>query len=101
MWYVCVRASRDKDAQDKTTPSNVHCPVSSVLRTAGGNKFADQLYEDLLYNYNPNVFPLKNATGVLKTNFGSSLIRIVGLVSFITIYRPNLPNRNLTRLSSL
>ncbi len=52
-------------------------------QSAFGNKFANQLYEDLLYNYNRNVFPLKNATGVVKAKFGASLIRIVGLVCLL------------------
>lgn len=40
------------------------------------------MYEDLLYYYNKNVRPIKNASESVKVKFGSSLIRIIDVVSF-------------------
>uniref|UniRef100_A0A1I7U0W6 Neur_chan_LBD domain-containing protein n=1 Tax=Caenorhabditis tropicalis TaxID=1561998 RepID=A0A1I7U0W6_9PELO len=45
------------------------------------NRYADQMYEDLLYYYNKNVRPVKNASESVKVKFGSSLIRIIDVVS--------------------
>ncbi|CAJ0917339.1 unnamed protein product, partial [Mesorhabditis belari] len=41
------------------------------------NKYANQLYEDLLYFYNKNVRPVKNATQPVLVKFGAALIRII------------------------
>ncbi|TKR58274.1 hypothetical protein L596_029741 [Steinernema carpocapsae] len=45
------------------------------------SKYADQLYEDLLYYYNKNVRPVKNASEAVQVKFGASLIRIIDVVS--------------------
>ncbi|VDD94600.1 unnamed protein product, partial [Enterobius vermicularis] len=42
-----------------------------------GDKYAEQLYEDLLYNYEKNVRPVKNASKAVQVEFGASLIRII------------------------
>ncbi|KAL3990792.1 Neurotransmitter-gated ion-channel ligand binding domain family protein [Acanthocheilonema viteae] len=46
------------------------------------NRYADQLYEDLLYFYNKNVRPVRNASNAVQVKFGASLIRIIDVVSF-------------------
>uniref|UniRef100_A0A0K0FNK9 Neur_chan_LBD domain-containing protein n=1 Tax=Strongyloides venezuelensis TaxID=75913 RepID=A0A0K0FNK9_STRVS len=45
-------------------------------------RYADQLYEDLMYMYNKQVRPVKNASKALMVNFGASLIRIIDVVGF-------------------
>ncbi|EJW82973.1 hypothetical protein WUBG_06117 [Wuchereria bancrofti] len=45
------------------------------------NRYADQLYEDLLYFYNKNVRPVRNASSAVQVKFGASLIRIIDVVS--------------------
>lgn len=42
---------------------------------------ANQLYEDLMYNYNKNVRPVKNVSQPVVVQFGASLIRIIDVVS--------------------
>ena len=62
-------------------------PLSlSVLVVVECNQYASQLYEDLLYYYNKNVRPVKNASESIKVKFGASLIRIIDVVSFKMIY---------------
>ena len=46
-----------------------------------GSKYADQLFEDLMYYYNKNVRPVANSSQALKVKFGASLIRIIDVVS--------------------
>ena len=45
------------------------------------SRYADQLYEDLMYYYNKNVRPVANSTQALKVKFGASLIRLIDVVS--------------------
>uniref|UniRef100_A0A0N5CV19 Neur_chan_LBD domain-containing protein n=1 Tax=Thelazia callipaeda TaxID=103827 RepID=A0A0N5CV19_THECL len=47
------------------------------------NRYADQLYEDLLYFYNKNVRPVRNASSAVQVKFGASLIRIIDVVSLL------------------
>ncbi|VDK66000.1 unnamed protein product [Onchocerca ochengi] len=49
------------------------------------NHYAEQLYEDLLYFYNKNVRPVRNASNAVQVKFGASLIRIIDVVSFCTL----------------
>lgn len=49
------------------------------------SRYADQLYEDLMYFYNKNVRPVKNTSEPLRVKFGASLIRIIDVVKFIII----------------
>lgn len=48
------------------------------------NRYADQLYEDLLYFYNKNVRPVRNASSAVQVKFGASLIRIIDVVKNFT-----------------
>ncbi|ETN82748.1 hypothetical protein NECAME_17641, partial [Necator americanus] len=52
-----------------------------VFYVVESNRYAEQLYEDLLYYYNKNVRPVKNASESIKVKFGASLIRIIDVVS--------------------
>lgn len=54
--------------------------ISCLIREASASRYADQLYEDLMYFYNKNVRPVKNTTQPLKVKFGASLIRIIDVV---------------------
>ncbi|EFO27577.1 hypothetical protein LOAG_00896 [Loa loa] len=58
-----------------TFPTISVCDLSS-------NRYADQLYEDLLYFYNKSVRPVRNASNAVQVKFGASLIRIIDVVSF-------------------
>uniref|UniRef100_A0A7I4YWD8 Nicotinic acetylcholine receptor 8 n=1 Tax=Haemonchus contortus TaxID=6289 RepID=A0A7I4YWD8_HAECO len=51
--------------------------VTIVVYIVESNRYAEQLYEDLLYYYNKNVRPVKNASESIKVKFGASLIRII------------------------
>ncbi|PAV71679.1 hypothetical protein WR25_27045 [Diploscapter pachys] len=53
-------------------------------------KFADQLYEDLLYYYNKNVRPVKNASDAVRVKFGASLIRLIDIDEVNQILTTNL-----------
>ncbi|MFH4984809.1 hypothetical protein AB6A40_011518 [Gnathostoma spinigerum] len=50
------------------------------LQLIEANRFANQLYEDLLYYYNKNVRPVKNSSNAVQVKFGASLIRIIDVV---------------------
>ncbi|PIC17286.1 hypothetical protein B9Z55_023582 [Caenorhabditis nigoni] len=54
------------------------------------NRYADQMYEDLLYYYNKNVRPVKNASESVKVKFGSSLIRIIDVDEVNQVLTTNL-----------
>ncbi|GMS93904.1 hypothetical protein PENTCL1PPCAC_16079, partial [Pristionchus entomophagus] len=54
------------------------------------NRFADQLYEDLLYYYNKNVRPVKNATEAVKVKFAASLIRLIDVDEVNQVLTTNL-----------
>ncbi|VDN83448.1 unnamed protein product [Brugia pahangi] len=56
--------------------------TSSTISVSGlsSNRYADQLYEDLLYFYNKNVRPVRNASSAVQVKFGASLIRIIDVV---------------------
>lgn len=54
--------------------------IASELKIEA-SKYADQLYEDLMYYYNKNVRPVANSTQALKVKFGASLIRLIDVVS--------------------
>lgn len=58
----------------------------SIFYVVESNRYAEQLYEDLLYYYNKNVRPVKNASESIKVKFGASLIRIIDVVSFSSKY---------------
>ncbi|KAK6059095.1 hypothetical protein COOONC_03277 [Cooperia oncophora] len=49
----------------------------TIIYIVESNRYAEQLYEDLLYYYNKNVRPVKNASESIKVKFGASLIRII------------------------
>lgn len=55
--------------------------LAALLFYVNPNRYADQMYEDLLYYYNKNVRPVKNASESVKVKFGSSLIRLIDVVS--------------------
>ncbi|GMR52668.1 hypothetical protein PMAYCL1PPCAC_22863, partial [Pristionchus mayeri] len=57
---------------------------------ASANRYADQLYEDLLYYYNKNVRPVKNATEAVKVKFGASLIRLIDVDEVNQVLTTNL-----------
>uniref|UniRef100_A0A914UJK7 Neurotransmitter-gated ion-channel ligand-binding domain-containing protein n=1 Tax=Plectus sambesii TaxID=2011161 RepID=A0A914UJK7_9BILA len=57
---------------------------------ASANRYADQLYEDLLYYYNKNVRPVKNASDVLQVKFGASLIRLIDVDEISQVLTTNL-----------
>ncbi|KJH46087.1 hypothetical protein DICVIV_07857 [Dictyocaulus viviparus] len=54
------------------------------------NRYAEQLYEDLLYYYNKNVRPVKNASESIKVKFGASLIRIIDVDEVNQVLTTNL-----------
>uniref|UniRef100_A0A914PXR1 Uncharacterized protein n=3 Tax=Panagrolaimus TaxID=55784 RepID=A0A914PXR1_9BILA len=55
-----------------------------------GSKYADQLYEDILYFYNKNVRPVVNSSQALKVKFGASLIRIIDVDEVNQVLTTNL-----------
>lgn len=55
--------------------------ISTLVSIITANKHASQLYEDLMYDYNKNVRPVKNSTQPVIVQFGASLIRIIDVVS--------------------
>lgn len=57
--------------------------ISGLFCTIEATTFADQLYEDLLYYYNKNVRPVRNASETVHVKFGASLIRIIDVVRLI------------------
>nr|CDP97556.1 BMA-ACR-8 [Brugia malayi] len=54
------------------------------------NRYADQLYEDLLYFYNKNVRPVRNASSAVQVKFGASLIRIIDVDEVNQVLTTNL-----------
>lgn len=54
--------------------------ILCLIWTMEGSRYADQLYEDLMYFYNKNVRPVKNTSEPLRVKFGASLIRIIDVV---------------------
>ncbi|KAE9547316.1 hypothetical protein FO519_009471, partial [Halicephalobus sp. NKZ332] len=54
------------------------------------SKYADQLYEDLMYYYNKNVRPVANSTQALKVKFGASLIRLIDVDEVNQVLTTNL-----------
>nr|AUO38744.1 nicotinic acetylcholine receptor alpha subunit 8 [Ascaris suum] len=54
------------------------------------SRYADQLYEDLLYYYNKNVRPVKNASSAVQVKFGASLIRIIDVDEVNQVLTTNL-----------
>ncbi|VDO75432.1 unnamed protein product [Heligmosomoides polygyrus] len=61
-----------------------------VIYTVESNRYAEQLYEDLLYYYNKNVRPVKNASESIKVKFGASLIRIIDVDEVNQVLTTNL-----------
>ena len=57
--------------------------ISALFCTIEATTFADQLYEDLLYYYNKNVRPVRNASETVHVKFGASLIRIIDVVGLV------------------
>uniref|UniRef100_A0AC35FRP6 Neurotransmitter-gated ion-channel transmembrane domain-containing protein n=1 Tax=Panagrolaimus sp. PS1159 TaxID=55785 RepID=A0AC35FRP6_9BILA len=55
-----------------------------------GSKYADQLYEDIMYYYNKNVRPVVNSSQALKVKFGASLIRIIDVDEVNQVLTTNL-----------
>ncbi|KAI1709352.1 neurotransmitter-gated ion-channel ligand binding domain-containing protein [Ditylenchus destructor] len=51
-----------------------------LIEISDTSRYADQLYEDLMYFYNKNVRPVKNTSEPLRVKFGASLIRIIDVV---------------------
>ncbi|KAK0408386.1 hypothetical protein QR680_003923 [Steinernema hermaphroditum] len=54
------------------------------------SRYADQLYEDLLYYYNKNVRPVKNASEAVQVKFGASIIRIIDVDEVNQVLTTNL-----------
>lgn len=50
------------------------------------SRYADQLYEELMYYYNKGVRPVKNTSEPLRVKFGASLIRIIDVVCLIIFF---------------
>ncbi|CAB3399970.1 unnamed protein product [Caenorhabditis bovis] len=63
---------------------------AALIIIANPNRYADQLYEDLLYYYNKNVRPVKNASESAKVKFGSSLIRLIDVDEVNQVLTTNL-----------
>lgn len=63
---------------------------ATIFHVSCPNKYADQLYEDLLYYYNKNVRPVKNASESIKVKFGSSLIRLIDVDEVNQVLTTNL-----------
>lgn len=53
--------------------------IQPPLKPRNYSRAGEQLFEDLLFHYNKNVRPIKNASDVLVVQFASSLIRIIDL----------------------
>uniref|UniRef100_A0A0N5AHD7 Acetylcholine receptor subunit alpha-type unc-63 n=1 Tax=Syphacia muris TaxID=451379 RepID=A0A0N5AHD7_9BILA len=78
----------------------LHSPISLITllimfygfaaKSAKGNRFAEQLYEDLLYKYDKNVRPVKNSSSPVKVKFGASLIRIIDVDEVNQVLTTNL-----------
>ncbi|KAK5978338.1 Acetylcholine receptor subunit alpha-type 8, partial [Trichostrongylus colubriformis] len=64
--------------------------VVAVIYIVEPNRYAEQLYEDLLYYYNKNVRPVKNASESIKVKFGASLIRIIDVDEVNQVLTTNL-----------
>ncbi|KAI6210764.1 Nicotinic acetylcholine receptor alpha subunit 8 [Aphelenchoides besseyi] len=62
----------------------------SVVSTVESSRYADQLYEDLMYYYNKNVRPVKNTSEALRVKFGASLIRIIDVDEINQVLTTNL-----------
>ncbi|RCN32674.1 Neurotransmitter-gated ion-channel ligand binding domain protein [Ancylostoma caninum] len=62
----------------------------SIFYVVESNRYAEQLYEDLLYYYNKNVRPVKNASESIKVKFGASLIRIIDVDEVNQVLTTNL-----------
>ncbi|KAK5966060.1 Nicotinic acetylcholine receptor alpha subunit isoform b [Trichostrongylus colubriformis] len=60
--------------------------VVAVIYIVEPNRYAEQLYEDLLYYYSKNVRPVKNASESIKVKFGASLIRIIDVVGTLIFH---------------
>ncbi|CAI5455681.1 unnamed protein product [Caenorhabditis angaria] len=63
---------------------------AGLIFVAHPNRYADQLYEDLLYYYNKNVRPVKNASESVKVKFGASLIRLIDVDEVNQVLTTNL-----------
>ncbi|VDN39355.1 unnamed protein product [Gongylonema pulchrum] len=78
---------------------NKACTLPKILVVEViSNRYADQLYEDLLYFYNKNVRPVRNASSAVQVKFGASLIRIIDVVR-IPRYYGNLSNETILLLT--
>ncbi|KAJ1373026.1 hypothetical protein KIN20_035352 [Parelaphostrongylus tenuis] len=64
--------------------------VVVAIYVVESNRYAEQLYEDLLYYYNKNVRPVKNASESIKVKFGASLIRIIDVDEVNQVLTTNL-----------
>ncbi|CAJ0590969.1 unnamed protein product [Cylicocyclus nassatus] len=62
----------------------------AIFYAVESNRYAEQLYEDLLYYYNKNVRPVKNASESIKVKFGASLIRIIDVDEVNQVLTTNL-----------
>nr|AFY08300.1 nicotinic acetylcholine receptor alpha subunit 8 [Oesophagostomum dentatum] len=62
----------------------------AIFYVVESNRYAEQLYEDLLYYYNKNVRPVKNASESIKVKFGASLIRIIDVDEVNQVLTTNL-----------
>lgn len=54
------------------------------------SRYADQLYEELMYYYNKGVRPVKNTSEPLRVKFGASLIRIIDVDEVNQVLTTNL-----------
>ncbi|KAH7726223.1 nicotinic acetylcholine receptor 8 [Aphelenchoides avenae] len=64
--------------------------IAWQVREVSASRYADQLYEDLMYFYNKNVRPVKNTSQPLKVKFGASLIRIIDVDEVNQVLTTNL-----------
>ena len=67
----------------KSLSYKLQCAIKLVffsVEVVKCNRYAEQLYEGLLFSYDKNVRPIINATGAVEVDFGASLIRILDVV---------------------
>ncbi|KAK6763213.1 hypothetical protein RB195_023794 [Necator americanus] len=76
--------------KDAVSPWQIHGFSVLVFYVVESNRYAEQLYEDLLYYYNKNVRPVKNASESIKVKFGASLIRIIDVDEVNQVLTTNL-----------
>ncbi|CAD6189199.1 unnamed protein product [Caenorhabditis auriculariae] len=77
-------------ANSTSLSGNTCAAQSDLFYLVCPNRYAGQLYEDLLYYYNKNVRPVKNASESTKVKFGSSLIRLIDVDEVNQVLTTNL-----------